>query len=380
MARRRRSQRKPPPSGISPAVLRQLVENTVPFILAPEFEPLPDEPHLAAFRGVVPDCRPDTAEYYRLCLSAHHATVTSFVPTDVDNAIRLKLWHLMPLDQVEVAVSTVLESGHWSSARVSTRTLFGPLGPLSGHHGEWFSTAAAAFGRCLKDLPDLAQTIADAVLDELIREARWFDQAVTEHDGLLALRVATSIAHNLGDLDRVLDEWGCAESGPLAVAYKLGHTPASDSTLRRLYHAGEVNKALMAIENHRHFALRVPRCLRRKAEWLLPIAPFLDDWGATLAADPDLTADELTEVVTALIDGYERLKGPVGYARALRGIEEAYAGGLNQLCRPLPSRKAKALRTGELRTAIGEPQDRFELRMAEAVWKTLDGLAVANHT
>ena len=30
--------------------------------------------------------------YYELCLCAHWATAGSFVPTDVDNAIRWKLW------------------------------------------------------------------------------------------------------------------------------------------------------------------------------------------------------------------------------------------------------------------------------------------------
>ena len=91
--------------------------------------------------------------------------------------------------------------------------------------------------------------------------------------GGAALQASAAIAHNFGDLDRVMDMWNLAPFDPLKLRfYKLGVKPFdADGKLRhqgRLWVAGELYKSpimgsSMAAENHRHFALRKPKCLRR---------------------------------------------------------------------------------------------------------------------
>lgn len=80
----------------------------------------------------------------------------------------------------------------------------------------------------------------------------------------------------------------------------------------------------MALENHRHFALRKPRSLRRYADLVVPTAPFFDAWGVRIAerlrgAGGEIT-EELREVVATLVEGWGRQPGTVAYGRALVGI------------------------------------------------------------
>jgi hypothetical protein len=124
--------------------------------------------------------------------------------------------------------------------------------------------------------------------------------------------------------------------------------------------AGQLNRDWMALENHRHFSLREPRAIRKNLDFLLPLGPFFDDWGKDLARHPDLSLDEMGKILEALIQGFYRLKGPVGYARALIGIESAYPGGLSELTKPLPSKVAKLWTSGSLRTQCALSQPRFE--------------------
>ena len=80
---------------------------------------------------------------------------------------------------------------------------------------------------------------------------------------------ATVIAHNLGDLDRVLEAWNVPDEDPLKVeVYKAGHE-RPERFGGTLLEAGNLNKAIMADENHRNFALRKPKCLRRSADYLI---------------------------------------------------------------------------------------------------------------
>src|SRR5690349_10572914 len=85
----------PIPRGVSPKILLDQIHVTVPYLLNEKF---PNENSFGYFwtlkntrellqrLGGAVDF--DHAQYYRLCLSAHYATVGSFVPTDVDNQIR----------------------------------------------------------------------------------------------------------------------------------------------------------------------------------------------------------------------------------------------------------------------------------------------------
>lgn len=354
--------------GIPFAILMDQVRSTAPFL----FGDLPfgeREPHLKGLRewGRKPTTLTNAelthAEYFRLCLQCHHGTVATFVPTDVDVHIRFKLWQPPLLGEARREMAElVLESLGWDFTRVSTRVVVSPKGGdlLSGHQGEWFSTAAAAYASCMKWEEALARELLEKIVAEVEREARIFEVMKARKDGIGLHQTATVIAHNLGDLDRVIDQWELPENDPLRKAvYKAGHE-ASGHLPRALWEAGELNKLYMANENHRHFALRRPRCLRRSETLLLPIAPFLDEWGRQIASSPLLSPAEIGEVAECLVDGWVRLPHTVGYARALAGMESAMPGGAAALWNEMPARNARLLQTGKLRQAVAMPRERFE--------------------
>lgn len=360
-----------PRRGIAPGALLQQVRNTAPFLFEPGWEPPRTAPYLAILRNAAAtlDAQPfreqlfDHYAYFELCLAAHHGTVATFVPTDVDNQIRFKLWSpQLPLETIVAMAELVEASRGWDYRPVSTRWVASPASGerVSGHEGEWFSTAVAAYGALRRRAPERAAHLASLMVDELARQARIFSDLKRAKDGIGLLKAATLIAHNLGDLDRVVDMWNLPQDDPfVAVAYKAGHAE-SKAAPPELAAAGALNKAYMAEENHRHFALRVPRCLRRSADLLLPVAPFLDDWGSLVARYPAYAPEEIGGVAEALVDGWERLAGPIGYARALAGMEQTFPGGLSELAHNMPRRNAAKLKAGALRSLVSIPRARFE--------------------
>src|SRR5688572_1175103 len=83
-----------PPRGISPATLIDQVRNTAPFVFDALWESVaatPTHRYLEIIRSK--HSMPSHESYFELCLAAHHTTVATFVPTDVDSQIRFKLWH-----------------------------------------------------------------------------------------------------------------------------------------------------------------------------------------------------------------------------------------------------------------------------------------------
>jgi hypothetical protein len=135
-----------------------------------------------------------------------------------------------------------------------------------------------------------------------------------------------------------MDMWELGIEDPLRFEfYRLGITPYDANRklrhLGRLWIAGELYKSAiegssMALENHRHFALRKPRAVRRSPGFLVPTGPFFDAWGRTIAkglADAEGSPSEETyEVIAALVQGWKLLPKTVGYGRALRGIREVH--------------------------------------------------------
>lgn len=385
------------PRGISPRTLLEGVRNTIPFLFEPPAdEPRPDlsrAPHLQRLVAMAerlktePEPELSHHDYYMLCLSAHHATVSSLVPTDVDNQIRLKLWPAgLPLDDVLRLKDEIIASRQWDPTYVSHRHVRGPESKrlLCGHSGEWLSTAGAAFAALQARKHPAANEVADEIWDELNTEAEIFRELQRARDGIGVLKAATIIAHNVGDLDRVLDMWEVSEKDPFRrKVYKSGLEDVSRFE-GSLVLAGALNKAYMAVENHRHFVLREPRCIRRRAEFLVPLAPFLDEWGQKVGRSLHLEPEEKAEVIRWLVEGFERLtpkdvkdkpgqdkagkeKGsearpaaPIGYARALSGILETFPGGMSALEDLLPSRVFKALKSGPLHLKLSVPRRRFE--------------------
>jgi hypothetical protein len=343
--------------GISPEILLSHVENTAPWLLT-------DRRPLTPYTQVVLEAWDkhraggklalSHGEYFALCLCAHYSTVATFVPTDVDNQIREHLWKAeAPEGTTERMAELVLQSLQWDFRPLTTRFQEGNNYYVCGHQGEWFSVAVGAYGCHRVKKPELAAEIREAILKEARAEAEIFGALKKAKDGVGLLRASTAIAHNLGDLNRVFDQWDIPGDDPLALAARrLGHERSSTFGPLQdlLLEAGALNKAFMASENHRHFPLRKPKCLRLSIDLLLPLGPFFDAWGETVARHPALETKDKAEVAEALLEGFHRLSSPKipawGYARALRGMQSAFPGGPARLLDELPSRAAKEISRG----------------------------------
>jgi hypothetical protein len=338
--------------------LVEQVRNTMPYLFAEESKGFEAFPYLARMRAACadPDRPLSHEDYFLVCLSAHHATVATYVPTDVDSQIRFKLWHpALPTPVLQQMAEHVRESRNWDWTPVSTRYARSPRSgeKMSGHNGEWFSTAVAAYGAMRKRDAAIAADTAGEILREVQRELTIFSDARAAREGIEMMRAAAVIAHNFGDLQRVLDMWQIEARDPLADSF----TKAKDCPAHQA--AFELNRRWMAAENHRHFSLRKSRSLRVSPDLLLPLGPFFDDWGTLLSRR--LTPEDLAEVIEALIEGWQWLKGTaVGYCRALAGIEESFPGGLNRLGAYLPVRVLREWKAGALRTGCAVPRRRFE--------------------
>ena len=280
-------------------------------------------------------------DYFKLCLSAHYLSCGTPVPTDVDNQIRQKLWPKeVPLDIALQMASHVLESHDWDFTQVSSRYTFGSgldephSNALSGQLGEWFTVACGAYCALLQyPAPEASQKraeIFEAIRSEVLHHSEVFGSLWRSGDGLNCLKTSANIAHNLGDLDRVMDMWNLAVGDPLRLEfYKLGVQPFDSNRklrhLGRLWVAGELYKSpidgsSMALENHRHYALRKAKPLRTARALLIPTAPFFDDWGDHVAQL--LPETEALEVAEILITGWDRQPKTLAYGRALRAIRE----------------------------------------------------------
>lgn len=355
------------PRGIAPALLLRNVSTTAPYWLEGANDLAPKYVH--TLRSQNSQGTLSHADYFRLCLSAHFATVATFVPTDVDNTIRFKLWQT-GMESIDSMARIVLEAYHWDTRPVSTRWVDSPWGLVSGHQGEWFSVAVAAYNAVENRMPALATELLQLIHSEVEREASVFQYYLEKKDGCNLLRVSTILAHNLGDLDRVIDMWDMDPLHPFRKEfYKLGHS----STGGFHYVAGEMNKRFMAIDNHRHLPLREPRAIRKFRDLLLPISPFLDDWGRSVATHPGLTEKDVGEVASALVRGFEKLNCP-GYARALQGIEENFRGG--DLRSLLPAREYRALKSGDLRKHCSIPKEQFEASLSASALRWASSIPI----
>jgi len=372
---------QPASRGIAPRALLDQVGNTAPYLFVEGRAGLARRDHLGVIadfdeRLASPPTSPSPSkddgltglEYFQLCVAAHWTTVATFVPTDVDNQIRFKLWNSnLPTPELVQMSEWTLAIRSWDSRLLSRRFVEVQGEILSGHDGEWFSVAAAAYGVLRRRAPEQAAVMAGAILEEVQKHARIFERLTrlpkNTANGLMLLKASTLIAHNLGDLARVFEQWNIPADDPLVG--EPGRSPF-------LVAAGALNKSMMAVENHRHFALRKPRALRRSPDLLVGIGPFFDDWGRLVARHPALSKEDVAEVVEALHDGWARLAGTAGYVRAIAGILESFPGGLEALCRYLPAKLARTLRAGEFRQLSSVSRERFEDKWSQTAYRTLD--------
>jgi hypothetical protein len=370
-------------SGIEVSTLVALVKNTAPFL----WNPTPTN-STTRYRSILMDTEnapdsisEDLPRYYELCIAAHFASVATFVPTDVDIAIRQKLWQKVHHPEAFLKLWTLVQEFYtWDESLVSKRFLITARGnKISGHQGEWFSIAVGAYKTALKLTPDyvpeIRQSIEDCVhlhekvlldLEEIFMEER--DATSLKN---LCLAIAMT-AHNLGDLDRMIEAWQLEDTDVLKRrVFRAGHEDAR-TPLPLCVKYGKIYQQFLAAENHRHFALREPKGLRKSADFLLPSGPFFDQWGLDLVngTQQDLLNErELREIIQALIEGWDRLNPKsiytsVGYARALHGIQSGLKktplNGIGDLLLMVPPRHAKKIQEGGLRTHLGITQKSFE--------------------
>lgn len=361
--------------GISPRTLLAQVKNTAAWALvsdraegpahwrsrlarADALEELWRSPHTPELRE----------EYFAMLLAAHHATVGTFVPTDVDTRIRFHHWQEISQREVLVrAVALVDEAAQWDPREVSARTVdLGEAGTLSGHDGEWFAVRAGALGRALQlRADDAVETLTGAIDAELEREANAMRSALQAADAVRSLAVATTLAHNLGDLSRVVDDWPAkgARADELRAKYtRLGHADVSRYG-GAFALAGALNKAVMATENHRYLPLRNARGLRKHRGLLLPFGPWLEAWGKTVARHPSLDRRDRGEVLSALVEGHEGDASQQSWARAIAGLHEAHPGGVEALANEVPARSRKLLATGAIREALRVSPEHYAARV-----------------
>lgn len=336
-----------------------LVRNTAPFLFDRDWG---RHEFLDILRGPLPEDG-DTLGYFALCVAAHHSTVATFVPTDVDAKIRGLLWReTKDRDVLRAMADLALRAMHWDLGFVSRRCVNLGLGDVSGHDGERMSIIAGAHGRFLETGDaEYAEKMAVALEQELDRELATFAQA---KDPFTVLKLAASIAHNLGDLNQGISFWRKGEltAASRARFLRLGHEDAGRFAVpMRLY------RSILSPEGHRNYPLRSVRGLRQSPELLYPQPPFVEDWGAALATTPLLAFDERRDVIAALIEGCRKLPGQQGYYRALAGMMQANPSQFERAVDALPGTARKEARSGEFRKLLGVSRASWEASMVKRV-------------
>lgn len=308
-------------------------------------------------------------DYFALCLAAHHATVATFVPTDVDTKIRGLLWRRVRDEESMAAFLNVASAFcTWDVPAVSRRfVVVEELGCFSGHDGERLSVLVAALGRAMQlDLREHAEAARSLVAAELEREERAFERLERRGgDGELDLmRLASIMTHNAGDIDQALSFWPKSEAHREESA-RLGRLAHENtSPLRGAFaRAARIYKATLSPEGHRNYPLRAVRALRASPDFMIEIAPFLDDWGARLASSHYFEDGDRAELVEALVLGCRKLEGQRGYFRALVGMQEALGGRFEEISRKLPAAVRADLKSTEMRKALSVKRVSFESSM-----------------
>ena len=350
---------------ISPETLISQVSSTAPFLAArmPAAEPgrlveLGHSPDgflriLANWENML---RPGLGfgeqlqDYFALCLACHHATVATFVPTDVDTKIRGILWHETRDPEIlRPMLHLALAARMWTDDGISARNVRG----VSGHNGEHWSAIAGGLGRLLEVGDTAAAEEAQAAIEaEIDREQAVFDQVAAERDAELdLLRLAMTLSHNRGDLTQGMGFWKRTRlTAPVMDHFS---TRGAFGLAVRIYqHTG------LAADGHRHYPLRPLKALRRSPATLLPLSPFLDDWGAGAAQ-----LEESHEVLAALIAGCQKVQGQQGYYRAIAGMQAASPGAFDRAAARMPNAAQRLLRGGELRKLVDVSRVSFESMM-----------------
>lgn len=356
-------------NGIAPNLLLKDIEITAPFIFKGEVnlegkdraylqKLVLYKKNLNALKHI------NLTEYFHICMAAHWATAGTFVPTNVDNQIREGLWkHKEILAHIDRMARLTIESWTWNYEQVTNRKSYNPENGqvMSTHEGTWLSVAIGAYNALVKHKrTELAQEVADVILAEIEKEEKLLIELREKRDHINFLRSTALMAHNFGDLDRVIDQWQMPEDDPFRLRiYKLGHK-MNENYSPILAYAGQVNKAFLSVENHRHMSMRQPKCLRRSYKFLIPVGPFMEEWGEILGSSKELSLAEKGEIVAALYEGYKRQDQAYGYIRAFRGMMNSLPDGIDTLVQDLPFDLMAEIRKSRFGTLSEVSKEDFE--------------------
>jgi hypothetical protein len=350
---------------IDPETLIAQVHNTAPFLDSryPAAEPgrlieLGGGPHgffrvLANWRNILQPtltAEEQLQDYFALCLACHHATVATFIPTDVDTKIRGLLWReSRDPDVLRPMLQFALTARTWTEDGISIRAVRG----VSGHNAEHWSAIAGALGRLVELGDTVSAAEAQAAIEaEIDREQAVLDTVAAESDSEIdLLLLSMTLAHNRGDLTQGMGFW---KSTPLTAPVREHLSERGRFALAvRIY-----QETGLSAEGHRHYPLRSVKALRRSEETLLPLCPFLDDWGGKV-----MQLEERHEVLEALVNGCEKVKGQQGYYRAIAGMRAAAPGEFDRASARMSNGVQRLLRTAEMRKLIDVPRASFESMM-----------------
>ena len=355
--------------GIAPNILLKHVESTAPFLFQGEIDSTSENcqfiEKLRFYKKNLKNLKNiDLAEYFHICLCAHWSTAGTFVPTDVDNQIRKTLWnHGTVQKYIEKMAKTTMDSWKWNYSQVTNRKSYNRLNNevMSTHEGTWLSVAIGAYCALIKNKKtELASQMAELILTEIKKEENILIQLREDQDHINFLRAAPLMAHNFGDLDRVMVQWEMDENDSFyKKIFKLGHKLNSDYDPILVY-TGKVNKEFSSKENHRHMSMRQPKCLRKSYKFLIPVGPFMDDWGTALGSSENLSMTEKGEIITALYEGYKRQDQAFGYVRAYRSILSEMEDGINSFEQELPFDFIAELKSSSLTELSKISREEFE--------------------
>ena len=371
---------------MAPRTLLNEVQNTAPWLPKPEVAsrdllslargPIGFQNILSAFRQEDGGGPVSTLDYFGFCLACHHATVATFIPTDVDTKIRGLLWRLIknPADLEPMIEMTEAFCG-WDIASVSRRTVtVEPLGIFAGHHGERLSVLVAGLGRAIHlGRDDLAERVRAHIEVELKREAKALDILVASNRELDTLKMAAVMTHNAGDIDQSISFWPQSPAHTAAAAdlSKLAHENVKPWN-GRFALAARIYKPSLAPEGHRNYPLREVKALRQSFDFLIETAPFLDDWGTRLGRDARLSESDRSEVLEALINGCQKIPGQRGYQRAIAGLRAALGHRLDAVVAKMKARARSAFKDAALRKALAVPRPSFESSLKSMLRKALE--------
>lgn len=348
------------PAGIAPTLLLEQVKATAPWA----FDLVPQLPAVAVL-AQAPELEKrwragaGSEDYLMTLLAAHFTTVGTFCPTDVDARIREHAWSGLARERLASAVARVEEVAAWPVAPVTARHVVIKKQVLAGHQGEWFSVMAGALGRAL--------ALADTAVVE--RTKAWIEAELTREAAIVThvrkkgtpqelLSVVTTVAHNLGDLSRVVDTWAPAHAGSaLGLRYRrLGHEDGARFDGAFVY-AGELNKKLMALENHRFLPLRGPKALRRARGFLLPFGPYFYEWGRMIGSTKLLDDAERAEILFALVRVHELRNQELGCLRAIAGMNSVR--DVKKLAQLWPAADRASINRGGIALALRQTEPAF---------------------